>query len=98
MTVGMLIANRRKELDLTLEDIGSAVGVSKSTVLRWENGEINKMSGSNIKKLAQILRIDESMLLRPNEVLFPGELELLEAWRRADDGIRSSILKLLDLK
>ena len=35
MTVGMLIANRRKELDLTLEDIGSAVGVSKSTVLRW---------------------------------------------------------------
>lgn len=38
MTIGELIHNRRKELKLTLEEVGNAVGVSKSTVRKWETG------------------------------------------------------------
>ena len=36
--IGNLIYDRRKELGLTLEEVGNAVGVSKSTVKKWENG------------------------------------------------------------
>ena len=32
MEIGQLINNRRSELGLTLEEVGNAVGVSKSTV------------------------------------------------------------------
>ena len=40
MNIKERIANRRKELNLTLEDIGKAVGVSKSTVGKRESGYI----------------------------------------------------------
>ena len=32
MNIGKIIEERRKELGLTLEEVGNAVGVSKSTV------------------------------------------------------------------
>jgi len=35
--------SKRKELNLTLEDVGNAVGVGKSTVRKWENGDIENM-------------------------------------------------------
>ena len=37
------ISDRRKQLGLTLEDVGNAVGVSKTTVQRWESGLIKNM-------------------------------------------------------
>ena len=36
--IGKIIKKNRLELNLTLEDVAKAVGVSKSTVQRWESG------------------------------------------------------------
>ena len=63
MTVGEIIYNRRKELGLTLEEIGNATGVSKSTVKKWENGFIANMRRDRIEKLAKILQISPITLL-----------------------------------
>lgn len=60
MTVGEIIFNRRKELGLTLEEIGKATGVSKSTVKKWENGYIKKISYADIKLLAEVLEVPVS--------------------------------------
>ena len=57
------IKNRRKELGITLEDIGNYVGVSKGTVQRWETGGISNMRRDRIKKLSEILKISPDMLL-----------------------------------
>ena len=38
---------RRKELGLTLEDVGNIVGVTKSTVKKWESGYIENMRREN---------------------------------------------------
>lgn len=62
-SVGELIYNRRKELGLTLEEVGNAVGVSKSTVKKWENGHISNMRRDKIEKLAKILQISPVRLL-----------------------------------
>ena len=35
--IGSMIHERRIALDLTLEDVGKAVGVNKSTVSKWES-------------------------------------------------------------
>jgi len=42
MNIGELIESRRSELGITLEEIGSFVGVSKSTVKKWESGFIKR--------------------------------------------------------
>ena len=61
--IGNLIYQRRKALGLTLEEVGNAVGVSKSTVKKWENGYISNMRRDKIEKLSKILEISPIRLL-----------------------------------
>lgn len=63
MEIGDLIYNRRKELGLTLEQIGDYVGVSKSTVKKWESGYISNMKRDKIALLAKILQIAPTELI-----------------------------------
>lgn len=71
--IGMLIYNRRKELDLTLEEVGNAVGVSKSTVKKWENGFISNMRRDKIEKLASVLQISPIRLIDVSVKTTPQE-------------------------
>ena len=48
---------RRKELNLTLEEIGKYVGVGKATVNKWETGHIRNMKRDKIALLAEILQV-----------------------------------------
>lgn len=68
MDIGHIINQRRLILGLTLEEVGNAVGVSKSTVKKWEDGFISNMKRDKIAKLAKVLKISPV-------VLITGELE-----------------------
>lgn len=57
MEIGKIISQRRSELKLTLEDIGNAVGVGKSTVKKWEDGTITSIGCDKIPALAAVLQI-----------------------------------------
>ena len=61
------IYDRRKELNLTLEDIGKAVGVSKSTVKKWESGFIKNMRRDKIILLAKTLEVSPIDILKCGE-------------------------------
>ena len=63
MGIGDIIHARRKELGLTLEQVGDVVGVTKNTVRQWENGNISNMRRDKIAKLAEALRIDPINLI-----------------------------------
>ena len=63
MTIGEFIKRRRNELDLTLEEIGKATGVSKSTVKKWETGFISNMGREKIAKLAKILSVSPAVFI-----------------------------------
>lgn len=63
MTIGEFIQKRRKELDLTLEEIGIATGVGKSTVKKWETGFISNMGRDKIKQLAKVLNVSPSVFI-----------------------------------
>ena len=56
--IGSKLKNRRLELGLTLEDVGQAVGVGRSTVQRWESGLIKNMGRDKIASLARILKMN----------------------------------------
>ena len=61
--IGKIIKKNRLELNLTLEDVAKAVGVSKSTVQRWESGQINNMRRDRIDALSKILQISPLMFV-----------------------------------
>lgn len=51
------LKERRLELKLTLEEVGNLIGVGKSTVRKWETGDIENMRRDNIVKLAKALKV-----------------------------------------
>lgn len=57
MNLSEFIKQKRIENDLTLEQLGKKVGVSKMTVLRWESGEIKNIKSDKIEKLANALGV-----------------------------------------
>jgi len=57
------IKKRREELGLTYEEIGNVVGVSKSTVRKWETGMIENMRQDKIILLAKALRVTPGYLM-----------------------------------
>ncbi len=67
---------RRRELNLTLEQIGNYVGVSKSTVKKWESGNIKNMRRDKIVLLSQILRVSPLDILDINNCDFSPSVEI----------------------
>ena len=67
MELNEKLRNRRKELGLTLDQVGDYVGVGKSTVRKWETGIIKDMKRSQIAKYAEILKISPMTILGIDE-------------------------------
>lgn len=95
MTIGQMIYNHRKEKGLTLEEVGDYCGVPRSTVSRWERGEIQKIKRDKMEKLCKLLDLDPIAMVRPAEVLTVDEMYLLEIYRKADDRARKDAIKTL---
>lgn len=76
--IGKKIYDRRKELNLTLEDVGNACGVGKSTVRKWENGMIKNMGRDKISKLASVLDINPVELVPMSPEVKTIEVKTLE--------------------
>ncbi len=67
MEINKLISERRKELGLTLEEVGKIVGVSKSTVKKWEDGFISNMKRDKIALLSKALKLNPVVLITGEE-------------------------------
>ena len=96
MTIGEIIYTKRKEMNLTLEDIGKAVGVSKATVSRWESGDIRHMRRDKIAALSNLLGLNPALFIMTSEIITETERRLLDAYRAADDRARADALATLE--
>lgn len=101
------IKERRKELGLTLEQIGDYVGVGKSTVKKWESGAIKNMRRDKIIKLSQILKVSPLDIMNSSELvdkcikdveLNPEETNLINIYRVIDDNGRKMINNVAELE
>lgn len=63
-----VIRIRRKELDLSLEQIAQACGVGKSIVSKWERGDIKNIRRDNLAALADVLQVSPLVLLGREEI------------------------------
>lgn len=105
MTTSEFIAQRRKELGLTLEEVGKACGVGKSTVKKWEDGFISNMKRDKIAALAAILKVSPLDLIgetteaetkkQPAPELSETDREALELFRQLGEDDKKLILKAM---
>lgn len=61
--IGNRIKMARENADMSLNDVALKLGVNKSTILRYENGEISKVKAPIIEALAKVLRVSPHYLL-----------------------------------
>ena len=55
MSIGQNIKRRRRELDMTLEEVAKKVGISRQTLSRYETGVIGNIPSDKIEALAKVL-------------------------------------------
>lgn len=63
MTVGERIKQRRKELKLSADIVAEKIGVSRSTIFRYEKGEIEKMPTDVLALIADALQTTPGKLM-----------------------------------
>lgn len=84
-----IIKLKRKELNLTLEELGKKVGVGKSTIRKWETGMISNMKSDNIAALATALNISIPVLMGFEEPKIEASInpnpEFLTLWNKLND-------------
>lgn len=78
--VGACIRERRRELQISQQEISEVLGVSYQQLQKYENGN-NRVSAGRLFLLAHILQVDVGYFyqgLPPSEELFKGRLDDLD--------------------
>lgn len=68
MTIGEKIKKLRLDNNMTLEELGGKVGVSKQSLFKYENGIVTNIPLDRIEKLGKVLGVDPSELVGWNNV------------------------------
>lgn len=105
MEVYERIKTRRKELNLSADDVAAALGVSRATVYRYESAEIEKLPTQIIAPLSRVLHCSPAYLMgwedtAPAAVSFdlsPLECDLITRFRALPDGEKNFVLRSLGL-
>ena len=108
MKTGELIYNRRKQLNLTLEDVAKYVHVSKSTVKKWETGFIKNMKSDKMALLSEVLQMEPTELfdwpsshnaktiIVSTENYSDEEKDLVHRYRELDDRGKRAVQDTID--
>lgn len=68
MTIGEKIKKLRLDNNMTLEELGGKVGVSKQSLFKYENGIVTNIPLDRIEKLGKVLGVDPSELVGWNSI------------------------------
>lgn len=91
MNLGTIIKEARLERKYTQEHLADIIGVRKSSIAKWESGNVSEIKRSNLKKLSDALQIEPYTLLGINymdneQIVLNSKIEqqLIIAFRDAD--------------
>lgn len=63
MEIHERIKLRRKEINLTADDVAAALGVSRATIYRYESKDIEKLPLDIVEPLARVLRCSVAYIM-----------------------------------
>lgn len=69
MTMGQYIKQLRIEKGLSQDALGKLVGVNRAAVNKWENGSVENIKRSTIKKLSEVFGVSPCDLMKWDEEL-----------------------------
>jgi transcriptional regulator with XRE-family HTH domain len=104
--IGASILNLRKSKNLSQAELAQALGISRSALSLYEIGK-REPDFKLLCNIANYFDVSTDYLLGISSQdtasgsaspLSPEEEELIDAYRRADEGIKISVCKLLDVK
>ena len=103
MEIFQRIKQRRKELDLTAEQVAEAIGVSRATIYRYESKDVENMPITILSPLAKILRCSPGYLMGWEELyddltLSPTEKQVIVEYRKADDVTKEMVHRVLHIE
>lgn len=111
MTIYERIKNRRKELNLSADDVANALGISRATVYRYESSYIEKLPTSVLEPLANVLKCSPAYLMGWSDdinftsnikdcdfVFSDFEKELIINYRKADDLTQAMVIRTLGME
>ena len=83
MTMGERIRILRKQHRMSMEELGSMIGVGKSAILKYENGQVENLPRSTIEKMAILFGVSPAYLMcfdqwEENEQVLSDEVKLIE--------------------
>lgn len=104
MSLSSKLELRRKQLNMTLLEVANKVGVTESTVQRWESGNIKTLRHERIVKLAEALDVTPSYLMGWDDEqvssisaeFIPGEDRLLSLYRELNEEGREKLIDYAD--
>ena len=67
MNIGQRIKERRKELKMSADELGKRLGKDRSTIYRYENGDIENMPLDILPELANALETTQQYLMNWEE-------------------------------
>lgn len=74
--VGSRLKQAREEKNISLEEAGNKVGVNKSTILRWENGQTEKFKIPTLETLADYYGVNSSWLIGRDVPKYSNNIKL----------------------
>lgn len=102
--MGEQIERRRKELGLTMQELADKVGVTPSTINKWEKGNIKNIKRDTIAKLATALDVSPILLMdfgernRLDYEFHKGMDKLIiEGYRKADALEQEMVRRILHI-
>lgn len=96
--IGKRIHDKRIELRLTQEELGLAVGMNKSTVQRYETGQVKKIKLPVLEAIAKYLGVtpdwlagksdSETIEREPNAIILPqGKIRMIPVFEKVSAGL-----------
>lgn len=110
MTVGERMKARRKSLGISADKVAEALGVSRSTIFRYEKGDIDKVPSEQLEPIARVLKTSVGYLMGwvedPGVAISGGfaessmklsddEMAIVELYRRASEDDRLAVNLIL---
>lgn len=100
MTMGQYIKQLRIEKELSQDALGKLVGVNRAAVNKWENGSVENIKRSTIKKLSEIFGVSPCELMKwdeepetPKQLI--EEIALCDLYQKCHEKEVSSIVSML---
>ena len=84
MNIGQRIKHRRKELGMSADKLGEALGKDRSTIYRYENGDIENLPLDILEPIAKALKTTPQYLMGWEQV------------KKKNDVVSDIVLKLND--